>query len=134
MTFKMSLDHVSLLVSSLDASSKFYTEVLGFVPIHNGTEQPHIRWFGIGGITALHITQGNVAATGTKVSKTNHLAVYTDDFDDFVADLRNRGIKFWSWAEKTGEVTSRPDGFRQIYLADPDGYWVEVNDHYRETA
>lgn len=33
-----------------------------------------------------------------------------------------------------GEVTGRPDKFRQIYVADPDGYWIEVNDHTREVA
>ena len=26
-------------------------------------------------------------------------------------------------------VTARADGFRQIFIEDPDGYWVEVNDH-----
>jgi len=59
----MTLDHVSLLVRSLEASSKFYTGVLGFVPIHNGTEKPNIRWFGIGGITALHITEEDFGDT-----------------------------------------------------------------------
>ncbi len=126
------LDHVSLLVSSLEASSKFYTEVLGFVPIHNGTENPNIRWFGIGGITALHITEDDFS--GTHLKKQTHFAVCVDDFDGFVADLRAKGMKFWSWSEKTGEVTGRPDGFQQIYLADPDGYWVEVNDHNRIVA
>ena len=66
--------------------------------------------------------------------KQTHFAVYVDDFDGFVADLRKRDIDFWSWAEKHGEVTGRPDGFRQIYVADPDGYRVEVNDHSREVA
>ena len=128
----MSLDHVSLLVRSLEASTKFYTEVLGFTPIHNGTEKANIRWFGIGGITALHITEDDFA--GTRVKKQTHFAVYTDDLDGFVAKLRVNGTKFWSWAEKHGEVTDRPDGFHQIYLADPDGYWIEVNDHNREIA
>jgi hypothetical protein len=26
-------------------------------------------------------------------------------------------------------VTGRPDGFRQIYIRDPDDYLVEINDH-----
>ncbi len=128
----MTLDHVSLLVRSLEASTKFYTEVLGFVPIHNGTEKANIRWFGIGGITSLHITEEDFGAT--RVLKQTHFAVCVDDFDGFVDGLRAKGVKFWSWAEKTGEVTGRPDGFHQIYLADPDGYWVEVNDHTREVA
>jgi lactoylglutathione lyase len=132
MPAKMSLDHVSLLVRSLEKSTKFYTEVLGFYPIHNGTTQPNIRWFGIGGITSLHMTETDFG--DTKVLKQTHFAVHVDDFDGFVADLRKRGIDFWSWGEKHGEVTGRPDGFKQIYVADPDGYWIEVNDHTREMA
>jgi catechol 2,3-dioxygenase-like lactoylglutathione lyase family enzyme len=128
----MSLDHVSLLVRSLEQSSKFYTDVLGFYPIRNGTGQPNIRWFGIGGITALHITEADFK--DTRLHKQTHFAVYVDEFDSFVAELRAKNVTFWSWAERTGEVTGRPDGFRQIYLADPDGYWIEVNDHNREAA
>jgi len=128
----MSLDHVSLLVRSLEASTKFYTEVLGSQPIHNGTTLPHIRWFGIGGVTSLHITQGDFA--DTKLLKPTHFAVHTDDFDGFVADLRARGLPFWDWPGQKDNVTGRPDGFRQIYLQDPDGYWIEVNDHTREIA
>ncbi|RYF13836.1 MAG: VOC family protein, partial [Flavobacteriales bacterium] len=26
------------------------------------------------------------------------------------------------------EVTLRPDGIHQLYLQDPDGHWIEVND------
>ena len=128
----MTLDHVSLLVRNLEASSKFYTEVMGFVPIHNGSERSNIRWFGIGGTTALHITEDDFG--DTRLKKQTHFAVCVADFDGFVAELRAKGVKFWSWSEKIGEITGRPDGFHQIYLADPDGYWVEVNDHNRDSA
>jgi catechol 2,3-dioxygenase-like lactoylglutathione lyase family enzyme len=100
----MTLDHVSLLVRNLEASSKFYTEVMGFVPIHNGTERSNIRWFGIGGITALHITEDDFG--DTRLKKQTHFAVCVDDFDGFVAELRAKGVKFWSWSEKIGEVRS----------------------------
>lgn len=128
----ITLDHVSLLVRSLEASSKFYTEVLGFEPINNGTEKPNIRWFGIGDTTALHITEEDFGDTCLK--KQTHFAVCVDDFEGFVDQLRAKGVTFWSWSGKTGEVTGRPDGFHQIYLSDPDGYWVEINDHHRPGA
>ena len=132
MRYALGLDHISLLVRSLDVSTKFYTEVLGFDVIHNGTEQSHIRWFGIGGIDTLHITQADFGKT--HLEKPTHFAMKVDNFDALVADFRARGIKFWDWPGKEGNVTARPDGFRQIYVQDPDGYWIEINDHNRAVA
>ena len=132
MPHALGLDHISLLVRSLDASTKFYTEILGFYPIHNGTERPNIRWFGIGGLASLHITEGDFGDTLLK--KPTHFALHVDDFDAFIADLRQRGIAFWDWPGQQNNVTGRPDGFRQIYVQDPDGYWIEINDHTREIA
>ena len=132
MRYTLGLDHISLLVRSLDVSTKFYTEVLGFDVIHNGTEQSHIRWFGIGGIDSLHITQGDFGKT--HLEKPTHFAMNVDNFDALVADFRARGIPFWDWPGKQDNVTGRPDGFRQIYVQDPDGYWIEINDHNREVA
>ena len=82
--------------------------------------------------TTTHLTEDVFG--DTRVKKQTHFALCVDDFDGFVAELRAKGVNFWSWSEKTGEVTGRPDGFRQIYLADPDGYWIEVNDHNRHVA
>ncbi len=47
----------------------------------------------------------------------------------FVADFRARGVVFFDWPGTADNVTARPDGFRQIYVQDPDGYWIEINDH-----
>ena len=108
MAHTLSLDHVSLLVRSLEASTKFYTDILGFTPIHNGTNQPNIRWFGIGGIDVLHITEADFG--DTKLLKQTHFAINVADFDGFVAELRAKGVRFWSWAEKDrrGDRPSRP--------------------------
>ena len=29
---------------------------------------------------------------------------------------------------QNNKVNIRPDGIKQIWLQDPDGYWVEIND------
>jgi catechol 2,3-dioxygenase-like lactoylglutathione lyase family enzyme len=128
----MKLDHVSLLVRSLDKTEKFYTEVLGFEPIHNGTNQPNIRWYGIGGIDALHVTEADFGKT--HLEKQTHFAISVDDFDGVVQSLRDKGVTFYDWPGNENSVTGRPDGFRQIYVRDPDNYLVEINDHTREKA
>jgi catechol 2,3-dioxygenase-like lactoylglutathione lyase family enzyme len=132
MAHQLKLDHVSLLVRSLDASEKFYTGVLGFEPIYNGTQQPNIRWYGIGGLDALHITEGDFGRT--HLEKQTHFAISVGDFDAFVQSLREKSVTFYDWPGNENSLTGRPDGFRQIYVRDPDGYLVEVNDHMREKA
>lgn len=121
-------DHVSLLVRSLEITTKFYTEVLGLELIENGTRLDHIRWFGLGGRDSIHVTQGEFGAT--HLEKPTHFALRVENFADFVADLRARGITFYDWPGATNNVTGRPDGFRQVYIQDPDGYWIEINDHW----
>lgn len=128
----MMLDHVSLLVRSLDKTEKFYTEVLGFEPIYNGTHQPHIRWYGIGGLAALHVTEGDFGKT--HLEKQTHFAISIDDFEAFVESLRNKGVTFYDWPGNENSVTGRPDGFKQVYVRDPDNYVVEINNHTREKA
>jgi translation elongation factor EF-Tu-like GTPase len=55
-------------------------------------------------------------------------------FDEIVADFRARKIPFFDWPGNPDNVTGRPDGFRQIYVQDPDNYWIEINDHTRPVA
>ena len=122
----------ALLVRSLEKTGRFYTEVLGFEPIYNGTHQDNIRWFGIGGLTSLHVTEADFGRT--HLEKQTHFAVSVEDFDGFVEKLRRLGVTFYDWPGNANAVTARPDGCRQIYLRDPDDYLVEVNDHVRERA
>src|SRR5690349_10750156 len=117
MAMSLKLDHVSLLVRSLDKSETFYTEVLGFEPIYNGTHNPSIRWFGIGGLDALHMTEGDFG--NTHLEKQTHWAISTDDFDGFVEKLRRLGVPFYDWPGTEDTVSARPDGFKQIYVRDP---------------
>ena len=49
------------------------------------------------------------------------------DLDAFVAHLDRLGVAYSDWPGAAGVVSLRPDGVRQVYVQDPDGYWVEVN-------
>lgn len=124
---RLTLDHVSFRVRNLEVSAKFYTEVLGLEEIENGTGVSGIRWFAISGKEAIHMTEGDPAET--RVTKRNHFAVRTDSLAAAIEHLTARGIRYFDWAGETGKILQRIDGVRQIYVEDPDGYWVEINDH-----
>ena len=61
------------------------------------------------------------------LNKAVHFALTTSDFDGFLETLRQSGMEFSDWAGNASKITVRADNTRQIYIQDPDGYWIEVN-------
>ena len=43
-------------------------------------------------------------------------------------------MTYYDWPGNENTISARPDGFRQIYVRDPDGYLVEINDHTKHVA
>lgn len=121
------LDHVSLLVRDIGISTQFYVDVFGWPIVRTSGDPVTGQWLGIGGSDTLHLNQGDMG--GIQVTKDNHLAVRIDGFDDFLARLRGLGVTYYDWPGKPSAVGQHPAGFRQVYIQDPNGYWVEINDH-----
>lgn len=122
---KLHFDHIALLVKDLDKSVQFYREVLHLEEIFDATEQEHIRWFSMGGAAQLHLIQDK----NQEIShvKGVHFALGVDDLDGFVRELKAKSIYFENWQGTAGTTNLRPDNIRQVYVQDPDGYWIEVN-------
>jgi lactoylglutathione lyase len=127
MTFRLQIDHVSLMVRDLEASAAFYRDVLGLSEIANGTGRPQFRWFGISEIQALHIGMGEPGEP--RLKKGTHFALSVDDLDGMIARLDAAGVAYGDWPGTQGKMHVRPDGVRGVYLEDPDGHWIEINDH-----
>lgn len=124
-SFTTSYDHRAILVEDLDVSVDFYMEVLQFKEIENKTEQAHIRWLATGPGNSLHIIEES--GHKNKEVKGVHMAFRVDDLDAFVAHLKTIGLYFENWQGVAKTTNPRPDGIRQVYFQDPDGYWIEVN-------
>ena len=122
---KVNFDHFALLVKDLDTSSDFYMNILGLAEIEDKTEQPHIRWFSMGGKTELHVIEDK-HKTVTDV-KGVHLALKAEDLDALIEHLHQHKITFYNWFGEVDTTNTRPDGVRQVYFRDPNGYWIEVN-------
>jgi lactoylglutathione lyase len=103
MSAKVRLNHMSLQVRNLDRSAKFYQEVFLLPEIECGA---------------------------THVTRSTHFCISTSDLDGAIEHLRNLNVAFCDAAGAQGKIHVRADGVRSVYLQDPDGYWIEVNEDF----
>ena len=124
--FAVAFDHTALHVADLDRSIAFYERVFGLAEIEAPGDPAVIRWLSLGGDDQLHLIHyGDGLVEPTKAV---HSALGVSDFDALVAHVRDLGVPYSDWPGVAGAVSLRPDGVRQVYVQDPDGYWIEVND------
>lgn len=120
-----SIDHIALHVANVDASVAFYSGVFGLQEIPAAAKGR--RWLSLGGGVALHLVGGRTDSVAD--DRSVHFALTTHDLEPILQRLRERHVAWFDFAGKSGAVsTARSDGVRQIFLRDPDGYWIEVND------
>jgi lactoylglutathione lyase len=116
-------DHIALNAADADVSAAFYKRTFGMTEIP--TKLPRTRWLLMGDIT-LHIIGGRTMPVSP--NRVVHFAVQTADLDKSIAYFDAHGI---AWSDFTGQrrtIQTRFDGVRQVFIQDPDGYWVEVSD------
>jgi lactoylglutathione lyase len=124
-TSMFTFNHMSLSVNNVDISTQFYKNVFNLEEITNRTEIEGIRWFSLGEGKELHLI--SVLKEPVTTNKAVHFALTTSNFDDFVKTLEANTIAYSDWPGTINKINLRPDGIKQIYLQDPDGYWIEVN-------
>ena len=120
-----SVSHVALYVFDLQKSVDFYKSVLGLQQLPEPFKDGKHVWLRMGPHSQLHIIQG--AAKVEPHDKNSHLAFSVKDLKKFTARLDNAGVRYGSWTSDEKRTTARPDGVEQVYLQDPDNFWVEVN-------
>ena len=120
-----SVSHVALYVFDLQKSVDFYKSVLGLQQLPEPFKDGKHVWLRMGPHSQLHIIQG--AAKVEPHDKNSHLAFSVKDLKKFTARLDNAGVRYGSWTSDKKRTTARPDGVEQVYLQDPDNFWVEVN-------
>ena len=125
--FRASFDHYAINVTDLQNSAAFYQRVFALDTVYNGTGNDRRVWFSLGEGMALHIIETD--EVDVKTPKGVHLCIAMADFDGFVDHLREENVAFETWTGQAMQTNERPDGVRQVYIQDPDGYWVEINDN-----
>jgi lactoylglutathione lyase len=122
----LSFDHYALYVKDMNVSAEYYMKALGLKEMDCPIKDGRHRWFYLGNGQELHIIQGDNSSIQTE--KNLHICLHTTDIKPYMKHLTEVGIPFESWQGKPGESNTRIDGANQIYIVDPDGYWVEIND------
>jgi lactoylglutathione lyase len=124
--FDLQFDHTTVLVSNLETSSSFYENILRLETLETpwGPAAP-VRFFSLGGSRQLHM---GVANRMIEPDKNAHLAFAIVNFDEYLSFLRKEGVVYTNFPGSSSAPQVRPDGIRQIYLQDPDGNWIEIND------
>jgi catechol 2,3-dioxygenase-like lactoylglutathione lyase family enzyme len=121
---------VTVFVTDMDRSVKFYTEQLGLKLLQR--YQNHFATVDAGhGLTiGLHPTSASGAVSEPKTGISIGLYL-TGPIDDAVKTLQARGVKF------VGSILNEGKAGKFAYLTDPDGnslYVAQMKDEYKDEA
>tara|TARA_R110000796_G_scaffold88850_2_gene191752 strand:- start:14101 stop:14544 length:444 start_codon:yes stop_codon:yes gene_type:complete len=125
-SFNFTIDHTTLIVNDLKTTGDFYAKVIGLKEIDHPTKDPGFRWFSLQGNTQLHLIYKDTVFM--KKHKSSHICLSTNKLDAFIKNLEKNNIDYEDWPGKKSAITLRADGVHQIYIRDPEGYWIEIND------
>ena len=116
-------NHIALYVADLKRSAAFYGDVFGAEIIPDPFRDDRHVWFKIGEHNQLHLIAGSRPDPGNM-----HFAFAVSSLKDFLTRLSASGVRYDDGHGGASKVRLRPDGVKQIYFQDPDGYWIEVNE------
>lgn len=121
------INHTAIFVKSLKVTRDFYERIIGLdsipEPFHDGKH----KWYSLGlpGV-ALHVIEG--ADVKKDYYKNQHTCLSVASVDAFSQVLKKNNIPFEDLRGNKNVYSSRVDGVKQLWLQDPDGYWIEIND------
>lgn len=113
------LDHYTINVLDLDATVRFYEDVMGF---ENGKRPPFKfpgAWLYCNGHPVVHLI-GDAAPAGAGTGAVDHIAFRGHGIAAWTRRLEERGIGFRQRAIPG-------QGIRQVFVEDPNGITIEIN-------
>ena len=119
------LNHHALYVTDLQKAGDFYKNIIGLEQIEEPFKIGKHIWLKTGPATSLHLILG--ADAKREYYKNHHTCFSVPSLEEFINKLNANKIPYEDVNGKKSSVTSRVDGVKQIWLQDPDGYWIEVN-------
>ncbi|MFN8349282.1 MAG: VOC family protein [Spirosomataceae bacterium] len=112
------LNHVAIYVADVKKSSEFYNTVLGLPELPRPAFDFPGAWFQLGTAQELHLI-GIRSEPVVSGSRSNHFALEVVDLPAWENHLQQQNATY-------RPPKPRPDGILQIFVKDPDGYWIEL--------
>lgn len=119
------LNHQALFVMDLKKAADFYKNIIGLPQIEEPFKIGKHVWLKTGPHTSLHLILGS--ASKKEYYKNHHICFSVPSLEVFIEKLTKNNLDWEDAGGKKRSVTTRPDGIRQLWLQDPDGYWLEIN-------
>ncbi|MDR0396152.1 MAG: VOC family protein [Oscillospiraceae bacterium] len=118
------LSHIGVIVSDIERSAAFYQDMLGFAAfrretLDNGTRLAFLR----AGGCIVELIQRADGKVPSEAGPVDHICMDVTGIDAFVESLRAKNVRFLS--DKVSDLTGELAGFRNIFLAGPDGEKLE---------
>ena len=120
-------DHVTLIVADIEATRKFYVNLLGMEEKPRPDFDFGGAWFEIDTVQIHATITGDLAGMAgwgdrkvKAISRGHHIAFAVDDVNAAHQRVWSLGI------EVADGPKTRPDGAFQLYIYDPDGHLVEL--------
>ena len=120
-------DHITIISSDLEATRRFYVDLLGMEEVARPAFPFPGSWFQTGSMQ-IHVTleseeagQAGWGDRGVKITpRGHHFAFEVDDCEAAIEALTAEGV------EVASPLQTRPDGIKQVYFYDPDRHLVEL--------
>jgi len=119
-------NHVAIFVKNLKVTKAFYENIIGLdtipEPFHDGKH----AWYSLGTGVSLHVIEG--ATQKKDYYKNQHTCLSVASVEAFTEVLKKNKVTFEDLKGSKNVFSNRVDGVKQLWLQDPDGYWIEIND------
>ena len=100
-------------------------ELLDLKQIDEPFKQGKHIWLKIGDHCQLHLVHEKGMQKNT--SGYWHYAYTIENIETFIQKLKKANIPYGGIGDLSNKIVLRPDGIKQVFFQDPDGYWIEVN-------
>jgi lactoylglutathione lyase len=115
----LQINHVTIIVDSLDRARGFYERELGLEPLPTFNLDFPAQFYRINDTQQLHVTEWEDTA-----SFRGHVCLQVDDFNTVFYRMRELGaIDTRPW----GKVRRLPDGAMQMFVRDPSANLIEIS-------